>query len=1067
VSKISAETQLPLNSAETIRLRQLIVPAVAALAVIYALIVLWYVATYPELGIRCLLPRKLKPSEANAGIEVVRFTGEGLSYQLQPGDRLTAIHDLPVTTFLDFLGTTRDLSTMALQPGARLRPNADTTSISRDLIPPLVEIPDPSKGGAVVRYVRVDFIQKDAAPEVGTLCTYIAVKPPAAYDILLTVLWFLCQSAVLLIALTGYWQRPSDVVTQTFCLMSSATMVAFVGGFHWWIIAGNPLLNLPFALCIMTVPALTLHFFLQFPRDAYVLSQYPRIVLSGVYAPLGGLAVVVVFTYWTAFCLNGNPETVSLSSMQQIVAVIRELLMGVSSQLPATTMSWELLYWLRRLIYLAIFMSGVYFALTVVLIVMSLLRTQTAIERQQASTILWATLSATIPVSWTLYLAFYSKDAFVLGGAQLPMFAASGMFMVAYTHGMLKRRLILADEKLHRGRLYRTTSILVTIAFAAVVAVGIVSARQYTLPGSSSLVLRMSLYVILVVGVVFALWMRDRMQAAIDLRFFSEKYQLDRALEQLNQAAGHLTDPSAMADMTLRTCREVVDASSAMMYVRDASGTFRLIGAHDSPIAPPALTAQQIGLLRSSEPVVLRVPAQNRETLEGVQLLLDDLGIELVFSLRDDQGVAGAICLGRRESNTAYSAEDIAFLQAIGQMTLLALHSSRANQNLARLTSELQVKVDHISEQQRQLSMLRAELLALEQHAAPSSDDRTEAEFDRAGLKGQSPVMEEVLATARKASGSSSTVLIRGESGTGKELMAQIIQRNSPRAAAPFVTVNCAALAPSLLESELFGHVRGAFTGAESDKAGRFQAADGGTLFLDEIGDISMETQVKLLRVLQERRFEPVGSDKSVSIDVRVITATHRNLEKMIAEGTFREDLYYRLNVVSITLPPLRDRREDLVELIFSFLKKSVQKTGKKIRQIDPAALDALENHSWPGNIRELENAIERAVVLADGDTVQLSDLPEDISSRPQIVVDRVSREGELSTSLSVNADDTARVAKTTFEYSDTASNERTELVNALRAANGNKAQAARLLNMPRSTFYSKLKKLGVDAQRH
>ncbi len=176
--------------------------------------------------------------------------------------------------------------------------------------------------------------------------------------------------------------------------------------------------------------------------------------------------------------------------------------------------------------------------------------------------------------------------------------------------------------------------------------------------------------------------------------------------------------------------------------------------------------------------------------------------------------------------------------------------------------------------------------------------------------------------------------------------------------------MNCAALSSSLLESELFGHVKGAFTGAYTDKVGRFQAAHGGTLFLDEIGDISAETQVKLLRVLQERCFEPVGSDKTVEVDVRLIAATNRDLETMIAAGEFREDLYYRLNVVSVTLPPLRQRREDLIELIFFFLSRSSQKARKQIRQIDPEAIAALEQHDWPGNIRELENVMERAVLL-------------------------------------------------------------------------------------------------------
>ncbi len=467
--------------------------------------------------------------------------------------------------------------------------------------------------------------------------------------------------------------------------------------------------------------------------------------------------------------------------------------------------------------------------------------------------------------------------------------------------------------------------------------------------------------------------------------------------------------------------------------------------------------------MESAEAVILRVPAASRESLSGVQLLLDQMGAELIFALRDDQGVAGAIILGRRASNIAYSAEDVAFLQAIGQMTLLALHSLRANQNLARLTSELQVKVDHISEQQRQLSMLRAELMALDNHPTGSTEPGETAEFDRSELRGSSDAMLQVLDTARKAATSTSTVLVRGESGTGKELLARVIQRNSDRASQAFVSVNCAALAPSLLESELFGHVRGAFTGADADKPGRFQAADGGTLFLDEIGDISLETQVKLLRVLQERRFEPVGSDESVDVDVRLIAATHRNLEQMIEAGTFREDLYYRLNVVSITLPPLRDRREDLIELVFCFLKNAVSRTGKRIRQIDPQALAALESHDWPGNIRELENAIERAVVLADGDTVQLSDLPEDIASGATVAIDTKAREIDQQPGWDADVLAAETLAPPLLAISETAALERARLVEALMTANGNKAQAARHLNMPRSTFYSKLKKLGIN----
>ncbi|MCH2202175.1 MAG: sigma 54-interacting transcriptional regulator [Fuerstiella sp.] len=1036
-------------------------PLLVAFSVIYALIVLWYVATFPELGMRCLFPKTLGSKSEKSTVTLVKFSGESIGYVLGRGDELVSINDRPVRTFLDFLSTTGNLRSAKLLSGATLPPGSDPTEATEQR--PLVEILHPETNGAAVRYVRVEFQRRDAGSPQAPLITYVAVKPPNTSDVLLTVFWFLCQSAILLVALTGFWQRPSDSVAQTFCIMSSFTMVAFVGGFHWWIIAGDPLLNIPFIICTAGVPACTLHFFLKFPREVRWLTDHRRRTLAGIYAPMGLVGLLITFIYWSAFCLNGNSGASGLSPIQQLAGVARCLVNGGDASLPSTAVSWQLLFRLRQIIYCSIVIAGLYFGATVVSIVFGRLRTQTVIEHRQASTIFKATIFSTPFVIWTIYLAFYSKDVFVLGGSQFPMFVASGSFMAAFAHGMLKHRLILADEKLHRGRSYRIITVVVTAAFAGLLAAGIVSASQYSIPGNSSLALRLSLYLILVVAVSFALWMRDRLQAAIDLRFFSEKYQLDRALNQLNQAAGHLTDPTAMANMTLRTCREVVDASSAMMFVREGTGAFRLVGAYDAPEAPSSIRPDQIALLESSEPVVLRVPAFSRETLTGVQQQLDEMGSELIFTLRDDQGLAGAIYLGRRASNTAYSAEDIAFLRAIGQMTVLALHSSRANQNLARLTSELQVKVDHISEQQRQLSMLRAELMSIDQPSLATGEVAIDHDFDRSQLRGTSSAIAQILETTRKAALSTSTVLIRGESGTGKELLARVIQRNSRRSSEPFVSVNCAALAPSLLESELFGHVRGAFTGAESSKPGRFQAADGGTLFLDEIGDISLETQVRLLRVLQERSFEPVGSDKSISIDVRVIAATHRNLEEMIRGGTFREDLYYRLNVVSITLPPLRDRREDLIELVFCFLKNAVTKTGKHIRQIDPNALAALEAYSWPGNIRELENAIERAVVLADGDTLQLADLPDDIVRSTEIVIDSVTTAGNQPSVWMEDSISSAPVVQTSLETSLNSTQEYSKLVDALAAADGNKALAARRLKMPRSTFYSRLKKFGID----
>src|SRR5512140_1233658 len=243
------------------------------------------------------------------------------------------------------------------------------------------------------------------------------------------------------------------------------------------------------------------------------------------------------------------------------------------------------------------------------------------------------------------------------------------------------------------------------------------------------------------------------------------------------------------------------------------------------------------------------------------------------------------------------------------------------------------------------------------------------------GLVGNSAPIREVSRMIEAVAYSAATVLVTGESGTGKELVARALHQRSPRKGHPFVALNCGALTETLLESELFGHVKGAFTGAQRDQKGLFDAADGGTIFLDEIGDIPLATQVRLLRVLKEGEFKRVGSAESVKVDVRVIAATHRDLPKLVKTGRFREDLFYRLNVINVQLPPLRDRVEDVALLSHHFLRRYTERLGKKVKGLSPEALELLAGYRWPGNVRELENAIERAVVLCRGDTVLPTDL--------------------------------------------------------------------------------------------
>ncbi|APZ93784.1 sigma 54-interacting transcriptional regulator [Fuerstiella marisgermanici] len=1041
----------------------------ASASVFYCLIVIWYVTTFPDIGLRSLLPTQ--PNEQELLItQFVHDEGDILGPPVQRQDKLLQIARRPANNFLLYVHNLARLRSAQIPPGGVLNPGSDPSELKPELVPELVDISAgvEDKEGSLRRMVELVIRQPNSSVPTLRQRTYVAVKSPQASEFLMTIVWFLCQLGILLVAITALWQRPGDKVVRTFCLMCCASMVAFVGGFHWWILVASPLLNLPFIFCACLLPSVTLHFFCSFPRENIFLKTRRWLAMAVIYGPPMVAAGLIGFTYWAAFALSGASADVGQYSVfQKLAAISSGLASGGTLHFNDAEVCAHLLYVLRYLVYGTIVLSCVYFSLTVFCLSLNLMRTQNPVERRQTFGILIASLIATVPIAYTMYLAFYQKESFALGHAQFPMFVASGLFMVAYAHGMLKHRLILADELLMRGREYFVTSSLVTLATAIVLAIGAVATRVYALPGNSSIPLHLSLFVVLIIAIAFILWARDRIQAVVDQRFFSEKYQIDRTLKQLNRASGYLTDPSALAEITLGTCRDVMDASTASMLVREAKGNLRLIGSDLASKVPASLPPSILPQLDQPELIIRRIPASSRDLLSPVQQLLHDLKAELICLLRGETGVDGMIVLGKRTNGAPYSPEDLAFLQAIGQMTVLALHSSRANQNLSRLNDELKVKVDRIAEQQRQLSLLRAELTSL-QHGA--GEERLFAEaggFDRGEIRGNSQQIEAVLEMARKAAASTSTVLIRGESGTGKELLARVVHRNSDRKDKPLITVNCAALAPSLLESELFGHIRGAYTGANSDKEGRFKAADGGTLFLDEIGDISLEVQVKLLRVLQERCFEPVGSNGPVNVDVRMIAATNRNLEAMIETGEFREDLYYRLDVISMTLPPLRDRREDLIELVFSFLNRSVQKTGKTIRQIEPEALAAIEQHRWPGNIRELENMIERAVVLADGDTIMLKDLPAQMTPSTNLALIEDARATPQSWSPDSAVSEAAGTVTTNTVLSGQTSDtnqdsERVRLVTALQSANGNKARAARSLNMPRSTFYSKLKKFGL-----
>ena len=433
-----------------------------------------------------------------------------------------------------------------------------------------------------------------------------------------------------------------------------------------------------------------------------------------------------------------------------------------------------------------------------------------------------------------------------------------------------------------------------------------------------------------------------------------------------------------------------------------------------------ATSGEQALELAKANDIAAVVTDQRMPRMTGLELLRavrdarpDAIGI-IVTAFTDVEVLLEAINLGRIYRYVTKPWDSKEMRGILGQ-AIERFHLGRDNQRLAERLAEY------------------AGMLASEAHGA----------FDFGAIVGESPALREVLARVEQVAQTSATVLLRGETGTGKEMVARAIHINSARETKPFIKVNCAALAPGVLESELFGHEKGSFTGALGRRPGRFELADGGTLFLDEIGDVPIDVQIKLLRVLQERELERVGGTETVKVDVRVVSATHRDLERQISEGTFREDLYYRLNVFSIFLPPLRDRKPDVLLLADHFLEKFSRAHGKNVKRISTAAIDMLMSYHWPGNVRELENVVERGVVVCDGQVVHAHHLPPTLQT--------AEASGTAST---VSLDD----ALAAFE--------RDTLQDALKSARGNRAEAARRLHTTARIFNYKVRQLGIDWRR-
>ena len=459
--------------------------------------------------------------------------------------------------------------------------------------------------------------------------------------------------------------------------------------------------------------------------------------------------------------------------------------------------------------------------------------------------------------------------------------------------------------------------------------------------------------------------------------------------------------------------------------------TFDIITANSGPEALQVLAEKEVAVVVTDQ----RMPKMT--------------GVELLREVRNNQPDTVGIIL------TAFTDVDV-LIEAINLGQVYRYITKPWDAKEVRGVLQYAIERFHLQRENKKLVAQLAEYTGY-------LNQQLHGEFDFGNIIGESAALREVLSKVEQVAPTASTVLLRGETGTGKELVAHAIHINSPREEKPFVRVNCAALAPGILESELFGHEKGSFTGAMARRPGRFELADGGTLFLDEVGDLPMEVQIKLLRTLQEREFERVGGHETIKVDVRLVSATNRNLEKMIEDGEFREDLYYRLNVFPINLPPLRDRLDDLPVLTGHFVAKFARQMGVQPASPSTEAIAKLREYNWPGNVRELENIIERAMILAKGAPLGATHL--DFGRRAQqspvagsgpVVVPTISAQTS-SGAMAPQGDDGKSLAERLLD------SERKEIVAAVEKSRGNIASAARILGINRSTLYYRLRKHGLE----
>jgi transcriptional regulator with GAF, ATPase, and Fis domain len=908
----------------------------------------------------------------------------------------------------------------------------------------------------------------------------VAVQYPPARTYFWSCVWFLQELLIFGIGARVFWKRPDDDSAQWFFVLCIVTVGAYMGGYHWAEIVVEPALIYPFALFAVFVPVVNLHFYLVFPRRNPILLRHGRGVLSALYGVATAYLIALWGSMYAARWLSQHDQGLRAASAFEIV---RGLALGYIALAVLT------------------FGAGLF------CLAASYRDARTRAERNQVQWILLASVIASFLIAYLLAQAWRDPATLGKNNAAWPMFGVSLLYTVAHAFSITRYKLMQVEAIINRSAVYFAFSLTPGLIYSALLLVMGKLIGDQLFSNHSTSRGAVAAAVLVVVVLILSEVVRGRYQRVLDRHFFKEKYKFDRAMQKMRLAVGSLVDRVTLSRRLLEAASEVLRLEWGALYLGEAPGRpLQLVASHGPTPDERSLAADSplVARLRQSPTVRLSHPPVHGSSSDQATDAMIALGGEAAAALGADGHVAGLLVLGPKRSGMPYEAEEMAFLAALSSVATLVLHSADIQQTLESLNRELRDKVEKIAEQQRRILILqdqlrdRAERVREVESAGQSSGhagaERPGVEMDTSwafdAIKGSSDAVRKMKRMAQKVAATHSAVLIRGESGTGKELLALAIHQASPRATRPFVKVHCAALSQSLLESELFGHVKGAFTGADRDRIGRFEQANGGTLFLDEIGDINLEVQTKLLRVLQEMSFERVGSSQPITVDVRIAAATHQDLEALIRAGRFREDLYYRLNVICLQTPALRERRDDIFELAVFFLNAQSQRTGKLVTHLEPEAVEALAAYEWPGNIRELENVLERAVVLAEGAAVTLADLPPELRQpirprvRPRLPrTAATARAGALSRSgfvprlpgpagssaLARSPADPVPLAGSNSESppaeewnAEFIAYERQRLLDILDEANGNKSVAARIMGLPRSTFFSKLKKHGI-----